>query len=183
MPYARLFVPVVPTLIVVHLQTCKDLARRLVLAPIGARDRRSPRGCSTAGPRGRDVMRDRDALVLRASPVLAGARVVAAVDIGWVSAVHEGPIVDLAGLTDPDIAALPGGHTSKRVSASMLLDRGVDTVVLYTEHDLYAHAVAVRLARDPLFVARFAEVESLPLGDQGAGYVVFKRRVPASLPP
>ena len=70
---------------------------------------------ASAGPRGRHVIREREDLIRRATPVLAGAKTIAAVDVGWVSACADVAIVDLAGLTDPDIAALPGGHTSKRV--------------------------------------------------------------------
>ncbi len=180
MPYARLLVPVLPSVFVAHLHLASNshgpvfwLRSAIAIGLAGWT-------FVTAGPRGRDVMRDRADLVSRATPVFADAQRIAAVDIGWVSAAYEGPIVDLAGLTDPDIAALRGGHTSKHVDASMLLDRGVDTVVLYTEHDLYAHAVAVRLASDPLFSSRYVERASLPLGDRGSGYVVFKRRARTS---
>ena len=82
--------------------------------------------CATAAPQGRHVDEDRRELVARARPVLAGSRVVAALDVGWVGAATEAEIVDLAGLTDPSIAALPGGHTSKSVDLPMLLEREVD---------------------------------------------------------
>jgi hypothetical protein len=123
-------------------------------------------------------MHDRAELVARAEPVLAGARRIAAVDVGWVSAATEADIVDLAGLTDPEIAALPGGHTSKRVSGSMLLDRGADLVLLYASPlpDSYAHVVGMRLVRDPVFLSHYAQTTTLPLGASGAGYVVFARR-------
>lgn len=183
MPYARLFVPVLPSVLVGHLYIAINsrgpgfwLRSGIAMALAGW-------AFVTAGPRGRSVMRDRAELVARATPLFANARRVAAVDMGWVSAAYDGSIVDLAGLTDPEIAALPGGHTSKRVDASMLLDRGVDTIVFYTEHDLYAHGVAVRLAEEPLFRARFVESGSLALGDRGGGYVVFTRRALASLEP
>jgi hypothetical protein len=181
MPYARLFVPLVPTIVAAHLHTASISGRgwfwlRSVIAIALAAFT-----FATAGPRGRDVMRDRADLIARATPLFASAHRVAAVDIGWVSAAYEGPILDLAGLTDPNIAVLAGGHTSKHVDASMLVERGVDTVVFQTDHDLYAHAVAVRIASDPLFRSRFVESASLPLKGT-RGYVVFTRRALASPP-
>jgi hypothetical protein len=86
------------------------------------------------------VVSDRAALMREAHPYLDRARAVAAVDIGWVSATTEAHVVDLAGLTDPEFASLPGGHTSKRVDPAMLLERGVDVAVFHVAAD----------ARDPL---------------------------------
>ena len=97
---------------------------------------------------------------------------VAALDIGWVSAATEATIVDLAGLTDPSIALLPGGHTSKRVDVPMLLDRGVDAVLVYSE----MRAVEARFVRSDLFQARFEEGVHLPVGTRGAFYVLYRRR-------
>ena len=57
-------------------------------------------------------------------------RLVAAVDIGWIGAATPATLVDLAGVTDPSIAPLPGGHTTKRVPSSLLIQRQVDTLVL-----------------------------------------------------
>jgi len=180
MPYARLFVPLVPTVLAAHLHSASIARGPLFWLRSAIAIGLAAFAFGAAGPRGRHVGASRADLVARAAPHFAGASRVAAVDIGWVSAAYEGPIFDLAGLTDPEIAALPGGHTSKHVDASMLLDREVDVVVLYTEHDLYAHGVAVRLASDPLFRERYVENASLPLGD-GAGYVLFTRRALASL--
>jgi hypothetical protein len=113
----------------------------------------------------------RSTLVDRARPALAGAEVVAALDVGWVGAATDARVVDLAGLTDPAIAALPGGHTSKRVDLAMLLERDVDTVVVYGEPRL----VEQRLTRSALFGERFAHSATLPFGvDQR--YEVFRRR-------
>jgi hypothetical protein len=110
--------------------------------------------------------------VVRARPVLAGAQVVAGLDVGWMGASTEARIVDLAGLTDPSIAVLAGGHTSKRVDVAMLLDRGVDTVVLYSE----PRVVESRLLGSDLFTARFEKSEVLPVGSRGAFYTVYRRR-------
>ena len=140
-------------------------------------------------PRGRDVMRDRSDLVARARPELASAKVVAALDIGWVSAATSANIVDLAGLTDPEIAALRGGHTSKAVAPRVLLDREVDVLLVYTTEGGAAlvgrdpagahgvRAVEARLLASDLVARRYRATAFLPLGTQGAGYLVV-RRVP-----
>jgi hypothetical protein len=120
-----------------------------------------------AAPAGRHVTADREALVRAARPVLADAHVVAALDVGWVSATTDASIVDLAGLTDDAIAALPGGHTSKRVDLGMLLDRGVDALVVYAQ----PRVVEQRLLRAEPFASRFERTADLPLG-----YAVYRRR-------
>ena len=177
MPYARLFVPVLPSLLVLHLQIARVSKPWAVWLRTGVTLAVGAWFVVVAAPRGRRVMRERAELVRRATPVLAGAKSIAAVDVGWVSAASEARIVDLAGLTDPEIAALRGGHTSKRVSGAMLLDRDVDTIVLYAnplETEQWGHVVAARLARDPLVAEHFVRASTLPLGET-AGYVVFRR--------
>lgn len=169
MSYARLFVPLVPSLLFVHLHSaniaCGPMFWLRSACAFGLA------GWIFIGPGqdGRHVMRDRADLVARARPVIASAKHVAAVDIGWVSACTEGDIMDLAGLTDPEIAALHGGHTSKRVDASMLLDRKVDLVVLWSDHP-----ISSQLTRDPLFKSRYALETTLPLGR--GSYGVFRLR-------
>jgi hypothetical protein len=108
--------------------------------------------------------------------------------VGWVSAATEADIVDLAGLTDPEIASLPGGHTSKRVDARFLLDRAPDALLLYAPAGLppgglaawqeivTPRAVEARLASDDLVARRFEPSAWLPLGRSGAGYVLLRSR-------
>jgi hypothetical protein len=106
-----------------------------------------------------------------------GASRVATLDVGWVGAALPGAeIVDLAGVTDPEIAALPGGHTSKRVDAAMLLARRVVHVLLYrpAEGGGFGRVVEVRLGASELFRSRYREVGFVPVGDGRAGYVVFE---------
>ena len=172
MPYARLMVPAAPSLVIafVAIASCSRaalngarLAAALVLGVLLA---------LRAAPAGRGVQADRADLIARARPVLADAHVVAALDIGWVGASTDASIVDLAGLTDPTIALLPGGHTSKRVDTAMLLDRGVDTVVVYSD----LRVVEARIVRSELFASRFEPAATLPLGARGAFYTVYRRR-------
>lgn len=105
------------------------------------------------------VERDRRALIEELRPVLAVSGTVAAVDIGWLGAATDATIVDLAGLTDPAIAVLPGSHTSKAIPVQLLDTRRVDTLVLrvmdnkpvltpWTE-TWFAYAVEDRIAEMP----------------------------------
>jgi len=178
MPYSRLFVPVLPSLLFVHLELVRVATGPAFWARTCAALALAGYVASVAAAGGRSVMRDRAALVARAKPLLRGDARIAAVDIGWISAAAEDAhVVDLAGLTDPEIAALPGGHTSKHVDGSMLLDRRVDAIVLYVDPlpDAFRHAVGAHLARDPLVTSHFPRRALLPLGAAGAGYVVLER--------
>ena len=188
MPYARLMVPVAPSLVYAAvlastragpawtaLRSCAAIAVGVTLVARG-------------GTAGRTVGVDRAALVVTARPWLEGAARVAALDIGWVSAATEADIVDLAGLTDLEIASLPGGHTSKRVDARFFLDRAPDTLLLYAplglpvgglaaSRDLVTpRAVEARLVDDDVIARHFAPAAWLPLGSSGAGYVLLRSR-------
>jgi hypothetical protein len=169
MPYARLFIPVVPSLAIVFADTvaiahrASTAARAAIAAALGIYV------AWKSAPAGRHVMRDRLALIEQAKPVLATSKIIAALDVGWVSAAApSATIVDLAGLTDPTIAALPGGHTSKRVDAAMLVDRNVDTVLVYSQ----VRVVEGRLIESGLFVDRFDRLIDLPIGN--ARYAVYR---------
>ncbi len=184
MPYARLMAPVTPGLALVYVYS----ANTSRLPSLGLRGAAALALCAwewtVAAPAGRHVMRDRVALVTRARPLLASRARVAALDIGWVSAATDADIVDLAGLTDPTIAALPGGHTSKHVDANMLVDRKPDALLVYVtnagaltpatwrDRAAFGHAVTARLATSTLVEERFHAEEILPLGTQGLGYVL-----------
>lgn len=183
MPYARLFVPIAPGLALV---ACDS-------GPFASAWARALRGGLAlaygvflllgAAPVGRRVGEHRHALAERARPWLEGLGSVAAVDIGWPSSVFEGTLVDLAGLTDPAIAALPGSHTSKRVDAALLLDRRPDALLFYAERRpgdpwnevRYMHLVERRLATSELVEKHYVPRTYLPLvGDKG--YVLWMRR-------
>ena len=172
MPYARLMVPVAPSLVVAFVALLSSSRHALAVSRLAAAFILGTLLAVRAAPAGRGVHGDRADLIMRARPVLADAHVVAALDIGWVSAATDASIVDLAGLTDALIAMLPGGHTSKRVDTSMLLDRGVDTVIVYSD----IRVVEVRIVRSELFASRFEKTAELPLGSRGAFYSVYRRR-------
>ncbi|MFO0681183.1 MAG: hypothetical protein U0234_03985 [Sandaracinus sp.] len=61
----------------------------------------------------------------------AHAHVIALVDIGFVGYETDLPVVDLAGVTDPSIGQLPGGHADKPVDFALLAQRHVDAIVLH----------------------------------------------------
>jgi hypothetical protein len=186
MPYGRLWVPVVPS-----------LAYAAVLAAVHAQPLATALRSSLAilvgvvllvrnGDAGRHVGADRRALVLAARPRLASVRRVAALDVGWVGAATDADVVDLAGLTDPEIASLRGGHTSKHVDVRFLLDRDPDALLLYAPLGLppggswrdvtYPRRVEARLAQDDRIARHFAQTPTwLALGTQGAGYVLLEK--------
>ncbi|MDF2698417.1 MAG: hypothetical protein K0S65_6801, partial [Labilithrix sp.] len=173
MPYARLMVPIAPSLALVFADTGR-------VAHLGASLGRAALALAFGGfvavraaPAGRQVFEARKELVARARPELASAHVVAALDVGWVGAATDARIVDLAGLTDPTIAVLSGGHTSKMVDVAMLLDREVDTVVVYGAPRI----VEQRLLRSSLFEAKFAWARTIRFGAEDAQrYEIYRRR-------
>lgn len=180
MPYARLMVPIIPSLALASLyaspfaSSASKLARATVALGFGAYL------AATAAPAGRHVGSDRHALGERARPYLATASRVASLDIGWPSSVFDGTIIDLAGLTDPSIAVLPGGHTSKRIDPSLLLDRDPDRLVFYARGSSLEDAAAVRVVearlwRSDLVRAHYQPAVFVPLGTTGFGYVIWSK--------
>jgi hypothetical protein len=138
MPFYRLVVPVLPGVVLAG--TLVAVENRAVRGSRRAAWATGVRGALTVaagtllfvgqGDAGRRVLERRQAVIDQARPLLAGRRVLAAVDVGWVGvAAPSATIVDLAGVTDPRVAALPGGHTTKRVPPGMLSHRNVDALV------------------------------------------------------
>lgn len=187
MPYARLLVPLLPSivyagvLVAAHAGSAATGARCLATFALGV--------CLLVrnGSEGRHVGTDRASLVGLARPWLRPLTRVAALDIGWVSAATEADIVDLAGVTDPVVAALPGGHTSKRVGPMFLLGRDPDALLLYAttgpangdlaewRDAVYPRVVEARLARDEVISRHFTPAAWLPLGTLGAGYILLRK--------
>jgi hypothetical protein len=129
------------------------------------------------GPVARQVGPDRARLIELGRPALAGARVVAALDVGWVGAATQATVVDLAGITDETVAMLPGGHTSKRIDDSLVRLRGVDALVLLqaTPPSLdYAREVERRVALLPS-ASEFRGVARLPFAQGRQQYVVLRK--------
>jgi|HubBroStandDraft_1064217.scaffolds.fasta_scaffold02525_10 hypothetical protein len=187
MPYARLLVPVLPSLAVAGAlaaargRPVATAARCLGALALGGWLLVHDHG------QGRRVGENRAALIAAARPWLAPLPRIAALDIGWVGAATEADILDLAGVTDPVVAALPGGHTSKRVGAMFLLGRDPDALLLYSvggpprgrlsawQDAPYPRVVEARLAHDDVVARHFTPAAWLPLGTLGAGYVLLRK--------
>jgi hypothetical protein len=186
MPYARLMVPIVPSLLLVFLFVAAHGHRLVVGARVVATFALAGYLLWTAAPAGRRVSADRERLIRDAGPYLRDARCVAALDVGWPSAATEAQIVDLGGLTDPEVAALRGGQTSKRINDYWLLGRHPDILLAYVARlDLpleqwrdipFPRGLEARLASSDLLAEHFAPMAFLALGDAGAGYIVLGRR-------
>jgi len=132
------------------------------------------------GPSARNVGVERTRLIAQARPVFARDLRIATLDVGWVGAASDADVIDLAGVTDPEVALFPGGHTSKRIPGPWLFARQPTAVVLLLsrgaelqnpfENSFFARAVEQRVAT--LIAADFRVRTLLALGDQR--YVVFE---------
>ena len=122
-------------------------------------------------PRAAKVGRTRVALIEAARPLLTNRCAIGTVDAGWVGAASDGIIVDFAGVTDPSVAALKGGHTSKRVPRGLLAARKVDTMVM-----LLAGGTEVA---DPWYGSKFSRYTEAYLAPRlhGQGYTARSLRV------
>lgn len=188
MAFFRLFVPILPSVVLLGAWLDEHARGRWQVLARGARAA-LVLGSSllllvTWGPDTRKVLERRLELIERARPALASARRVAAVDVGWLGAATNADIVDLAGVTDPRIAALVGGHTTKRVAPGLLAERDVDTLVFLAERAPegeawslvpFRYGVEARLARRAEAMG-FALTASLPLGGTPFHYLVCSAR-------
>ncbi|APR77162.1 Hypothetical protein A7982_02509 [Minicystis rosea] len=187
MPLSRLVVPALPAVVLAfaHLAMHIDprvTALRVVVALAGEIFQ-----IVKVGPAAARVGAARLAVIDEMRAPLEGAKVVAALDIGWLGAATDATIVDLAGLTDPSIAVLPGGHTSKAIPATLLDARGTDALVLLVRdgHSLrtpwtdtfFSHVVELRIAAIPGMTDTFAPVATSHVPH--LGYVVLRRTPPA----
>lgn len=169
MPFYRLAVPVLPAvaLLAAHLAEASRAKFTLLRVSLGS--------CAAAvlalglGPAARHVGADRARLIAEARPVLAGDARVVALDVGWVGAATDADVIDLAGVTDPDVALFPGGHTSKRIPQAWLYARRPNAVVL-----LLARGATLEL---PFESSRFARV----VEQRVAGQLASEFRVRATL--
>ncbi len=182
MPYARLLVPVVPCLLVCV--AAIDGARGRAFIVMSALCTQVFFGWSH-WREATGVAADRFAVIERLAPEIAGLKIVAGLDVGFLGAAFAGPVVDLAGLTLEEVARLPGGHTSKRLPEGFLDAQRVDGLVLWApggsvtalgEGALFGRVVETRLARSPAVARAFYEKCRIPWGHGGAELVVFVRR-------
>ncbi len=118
----------------------------------------------------------------------AHARRVAMVDVGYVALRSGVEIVDLGGITDPRIGALPGGHLDKQIDPGMLRALAPDTIVLHASappevdsegrlRSLAGYPVERRVARMPWVRAELRVVRVVSYAP-GYYYVVLAARSP-----
>ncbi len=124
----------------------------------------------------RSVGAERESLIARARPAFVGDARIASLDVGWVGAATNADVIDLAGVTDAEVAFFPGGHTSKRIPRAWLAARAPNAIVLLIARgatvpmggrldDLaYARAVEAHVAE--LVSERYRVRRTLALGDQ-----------------
>lgn len=180
----RLMVPVLPTALLAAARVAEHSdSRWLTLRSVAFAVRPLWLAVAVAWP-ARHVLEHRLRLIEASRPVLGAARSVACLDVGWVGAASDASVLDLAGITDPLVARLPGGHTSKRVTNGLFENRDVDTVVLLLaphegvgsrwQEAAFGRAVEARVAALPALDA-FGVRAMLPLGGTEQHYVLATR--------
>ena len=180
----RLMVPALPTALLAAARVAQHSdARSLTLRSLAFAIRPVWLAVAVAWP-ARHVLEHRLRLIDASRPVLRTARSVACLDVGWVGAATDARILDLAGITDPLVARLSGGHTSKKVTNGLFENRDVDTVVLLLapkekvearwQDAAFGRAVEARVAALPA-VDAFRVRATLPLGGTEQHYVVATR--------
>lgn len=167
----RLAVPVLPSFVLGAAELWRVAPAWASWLRVGCAGAMSLYLLSAVGGAARGVGPDRERLIESAREPLAGARAVAALDVGWVGAAFDGKVVDLAGVTDESVAMLPGGHTSKRVSDALLRSRDVDALVLLDEPR--QREVERRVLQLPA-VEGFRVVATLPFDAGRQRYVVLR---------
>lgn len=189
MPLSRLLVPAMPPLILASALIAERAAGWASWLRAAVATAAMLFAWQRAGVAAMGVVPTRAALAAPAREALQGARSVAVLDAGWVgAALPAARIVDLAGLTDPAIAVLPGGHTSKRLTAQMLDERGVDALVLLRRSGCggeclredggpFERSVEEQVASWSWTQERFSTTDFIKSGP--LTYVVMRRRVRA----
>jgi hypothetical protein len=133
------------------------------------------------------VARRRDGDAVAAALAGTSGGPVALVDVGWL--VHRAgldDVVDLGGITDPEIARLAGGHLDKRLPEALLRRRAPTVIVLHSQSPpvfdeegrllhFRGHPVEHRVAAMPWVRRRFRVASVHPYGD-ARFYVVLRRR-------
>ncbi|RZO51712.1 MAG: hypothetical protein EVA89_33115 [Sandaracinaceae bacterium] len=110
---------------------------------------------------------------------------VALVDVGFLAYRSGVEVVDLGGITDPDVAYLPGGHAAKELDVGWLAARDPDTIVLSSRAPprvdeagrllaFAGHPVEHRVASTAWFRARYRVVRVVPYSSSTT-YVVLAR--------
>lgn len=99
---------------------------------------------------------------------------VALVDVGYLPYAADLDVVDLGGVTDPEVARLPGGHADKRIDPGFLHARAPDTIVLFVRDGRPVHPVERRVSSMAWVASEMRVVHRQPYGPLSA-YVVLRR--------
>ncbi len=179
----RLLVPVLPSIVLAAARLADHAPARTTWLRLLVATAASLLTVVSTGLPGRGVALHRRSLIERARAPLAGAKTVATIDAGWVGAATAETVLDLAGVTDPVVARLPGGHTTKRIPEELLRARGADAWVLLLapgaaleepwQTSVFARGVEQRLARLDLS-SDFEVRATLRLGGTRQSYVVLR---------
>ena len=185
MPLFRLAVPVLPAALLAGSEIARSSSLPWHGVRAGIAVALSTAVMSFVAWPARDVLANRLEFIALLRVALREARVTAAVDAGLVGASTKGAVFDLAGVTDPTIARLPGGHTSKRIPEGLVESRRVDHAVLQLvpgtrpllpwHASSFARSADARLASMPILVEHFEPVADLPLGRTPYRYLVVAR--------
>jgi hypothetical protein len=139
MPGFRLFVPVTPLYAQLAAVGAAALLRRAVPVRVAAGVALAfawgvpMLDLATRIPQWHAAGRSRDEVgSVIAADLQAHSRRVALVDIGYLGYASGREVIDLAGITEPAVAAFPGGHLNKQIDLSWLAARAPDTLVLHS---------------------------------------------------
>lgn len=182
MPGHRLLVPLVPALALLVGWGCTAYRRALlVLAPTLA---------LAASVSASTIIQARDAGLQRQArgPAIAAAVAegpVALLDAGFLGWETGMEVVDLAGITDPVVARMPGNHVDRAVDVAYLEARRPATFLLHSQREptiaegnvsnFVGYPTESRLVRLPWFTRWYAPVEVHRYGS-AYWYVRFERR-------
>lgn len=156
MPFLRLFVPVLPAMLVLGASVL-DAQRGFgaavrVMAAVAS----SLTLLLWRGPAAPHIVEQRRELGAQLQLWVQPSDVVVSPDVGWVGAAHSGTVVDPAGVTDASVAYRPGGHLQKRLGPGFLSQRRATHVLVLRplgepmdgwEHGRFSRAIDYRLAR------------------------------------
>ncbi len=186
MPLYRLWCPVLPVALLLAAESLEHCGRRRGLGAVAVGVACLSLPAVVHFQDARAVESRRLELVDGAAPLLDGAGTIVSLDVGWVGLATQAPVVDLAGVTDPEVAYLAGGHTSKRIPKDFARRRGVDAAVVLAPPgrrpavgerpavEMASRAVEARLLSQ-LAELGFRSVGLVPLGGTSQSYVVLRR--------
>jgi len=181
----RLVAPVLPALLLTAAAVAEQGPIRATVARLVLGFAVSVVLLTDLGPGARTVSHNRRALIHSAAKELVGAERVAAVDVGWVGAATTAAVIDLSGITDPTVAVLPGGHTSKRIDDDFLRRRRVDHVMLLMppgatlQSPWYRSTFSYAVEREVVAQSRalgLRPVAQFPVGQTGRTYLLLQMR-------